>query len=141
MDSDTQNRAQSGKRRVMVVDDSPGVLHSFQLLLRHFGFEVAAFTDAREAVSATKRFRPDLLICDAHLVDTAESVPGADQIEGIQAALAIQNSWPPCKVIMISGNLAPKVIIETAKKRGKNVVAMPKPVNPEDLISTLLRAA
>lgn len=130
------------KLRVMVVDDSPGVMQSLILLLRHFGFEVATFVDGAEAVSATNHFRPDALICDAHtneLTNPYDSPP--DHIAGIEVASAVQRAWPRCKVIIMSGNLGPSVVLDRARELGARVQVMPKPSSPEELISALRRTA
>jgi DNA-binding NarL/FixJ family response regulator len=126
------------KMRVMIVDDSPGVMQSLTLLLLHFGFELATFLDGGEALSATAEFHPDALICDAHIDELTNSVDSApDLIEGIETASAIQHAWPRCRVIVMSGNLKPSVVLDRARRLGARVRVMPKPSSPEALISAL----
>lgn len=51
-------------RRVLVVDDEPGIREVLTLNLRVEGFEVTAADNGRAAVDAVRRDLPDLVIMD-----------------------------------------------------------------------------
>ncbi len=122
----------------MVVDDSPGVLHSLVMLLHHFGFEVWGFLDHQEAVEATSECQPDVLICDAHVDDVPEiENPSPESIKGIKVASEIQNKRPQCEVILLSANLRPSTLVERANQVGVRVKVLPKPSSPDSLIFEL----
>lgn len=54
-------------KRVLVVEDNELNLKLFCDLLRAHGYEAEPVRDGREAVSAARRFRPDLVIMDVQL--------------------------------------------------------------------------
>lgn len=138
MPNNANNIGQNDRARVMVVDDSPGVLRSLVLLLHHFGFEVWGFLDQHEAVAAIPKCEPDVLICDAHVNEANEiEDPCPECIEGIKVASEIQHVRPECDVIIMSANLRPATILDRAEKLGVRARVLPKPSNPANLISEL----
>ena len=50
--------------RLLVVDDEPNILELLATSLRFAGFEVATATNGREALTAARSFRPDLVVLD-----------------------------------------------------------------------------
>lgn len=50
--------------RILVVDDDPDVRALIEATLAQQGFEVQAFEDAREALEALGRFRPEVILSD-----------------------------------------------------------------------------
>ncbi len=52
------------RRRVLVVDDDPGVRDYFSQLLQEQDFEVATATDGQAALTEAKAFAPDLITMD-----------------------------------------------------------------------------
>src|SRR5256886_13067332 len=57
---------QTGKRkaRILLVDDDPGLLRLLTIRLRAESYDVEAVESAAQALSASSRFRPDLVITD-----------------------------------------------------------------------------
>ncbi len=55
--------------RILVVDDETHLVQMLSASLRYVGFEVAAATTGREALSVAERFRPDLIVLDVMLPD------------------------------------------------------------------------
>jgi two-component system OmpR family response regulator len=55
--------------RLLVVDDEPNILELLATSLRFAGFEVATATNGREALSAARRQRPDLVVLDVMMPD------------------------------------------------------------------------
>lgn len=55
------------RRRVLVVEDEPGLLELLKLHLQVAGFDVASADDGLEALYALDRERPDLVILDLML--------------------------------------------------------------------------
>lgn len=122
----------------MVVDDSPGVLQSLVMLLHHFEFEVWGFLNGQEAVDAIKQCAPDILICDAHMDEAGvldDTSP--DRIKGIEIASVIQRAWPDCRVIIMSANLKPSIVLDHARTLGVRATVLPKPSHPASLLSKL----
>jgi two-component system KDP operon response regulator KdpE len=70
---------QSGAR-ILVVDDEPAILRAVQTNLSGHGFRVDTATTGQEALDATTRVRPDLLLLDLGLPD----MDGLDVIRTIR---------------------------------------------------------
>jgi hypothetical protein len=51
-------------RKVLVVDDNPVVLKSFELKLKASGFDVLTATEGAAAVSLARQTKPDLIVLD-----------------------------------------------------------------------------
>ena len=62
------------RRRILVVDDDPRLLHVVSMYLRIEGYEVDAEPDGAAALQSLERSRPDLVICDIMM-------PGIDGLE------------------------------------------------------------
>jgi CheY-like chemotaxis protein len=62
------------RRRILVVDDDPRLLHVVSMYLRIEGYEVDSEPDGAAALQCLERSRPDLVICDIMM-------PGIDGLE------------------------------------------------------------
>jgi DNA-binding response OmpR family regulator len=62
------------RRRILIVDDDPRLLHVVSMYLKIEGFEVDAELDGAEGLRALERARPDLVILDVMM-------PGIDGLE------------------------------------------------------------
>jgi signal transduction histidine kinase/CheY-like chemotaxis protein len=60
-----------GCRRVMVVDDEPGIRRSLRVLLEKEGYAVVEAGSGREAIELCKQHRPDLITMDVLLPDAS----------------------------------------------------------------------
>ena len=80
--------------RVLVVDDHEVVRKGLVALLdRRDSFQVVAEAgDVAEAIAATDRYRPDLVIMDVRLPDGS----------GIEACREIRSEHPECRVVMLT---------------------------------------
>jgi len=52
------------KKRVLVVDDEPGILRVLSIQLRLHGFEVISATEGSEAIELVKMQNPDIVLLD-----------------------------------------------------------------------------
>ena len=82
------------KARILVVDDDPGLLRLLTIRLRAENFDVEAVESGPLALSATGRFRPDLVISDLRM----------DPMDGISLLKELQTRWPGLKVIMLTAH-------------------------------------
>jgi two-component system OmpR family response regulator len=55
--------------RLLVVDDEPNILELLATSLRFAGFEVTTATNGREALAASRKVRPDLVVLDVMMPD------------------------------------------------------------------------
>ena len=99
------NQLDSGKKRVLVVDDDPAIIDMFVELLEHDGrFEVQTASTGYEAGILTHQCRPDVLILDYKLPD----VNGNVVCRTIRSNPAFQHM----KIILISGVADPDEVQE-----------------------------
>ncbi|MBW3615255.1 MAG: response regulator transcription factor [Actinobacteria bacterium] len=59
----------SGKARVLVVDDEENIRFLLESALRHFGFDVRVVATGREGLKAVEELAPDLVLLDVMLPD------------------------------------------------------------------------
>jgi two-component system KDP operon response regulator KdpE len=88
------------QRRILVVDDDPGILHSLARELRSVGYAVLAAADAEEARGLCRGGPPDLVLTDL-------AMPGADGFALITALRS--ESKVPIIVLSVRGGDVEKV--------------------------------
>ena len=99
------DQLESGKKRVLVVDDDEAIIDMFQELLGRDGrFEVRTASTGYDAGIATEQFRPDILILDYKLPD----------INGTAVCRTIRSNtnFEHMRIICISGVADPDEIEE-----------------------------
>jgi CheY-like chemotaxis protein len=79
-------------RRVLVVDDDPGILRYIELLLQDEGFVVQTATDGVDAVALATAHPPDLIVLDI-------SMP---RMDGREVARTLQEHGLRLPVILMS---------------------------------------
>jgi len=114
--------------RIILADDEPDLLESYQSMLHSLGHEVIAMArDGDELIDLCLSMHPDLVITDIKM-------PGKD---GIQAVLEIFRKHP-MRVILVTGYHAPDHIHDAL---GQMVLAyLAKPFRHRDLESAIWRA-
>jgi CheY-like chemotaxis protein len=115
------------KRRILIADDNPDVIESFQLMLQMMGHEVETALDGLEAIEKAGQFQPEAIVLDI-------GMPGLD---GLETARRIrQQSWGKRAVLIAItgwGNDANK---RESAEAGFDVHLV-KPVDPMTIVSTL----
>jgi DNA-binding response OmpR family regulator len=81
--------------RVLVVDNDPEFRHYFKTLLTKHGYYVLAAATADDAVDASRRFRPQVVIVDLALPQRpgAELGDGADLVAQLQTGTLIREIY------------------------------------------------
>jgi two-component system OmpR family response regulator len=64
-----RGRAGSPEARLLIVDDEPSIVELLAASLRYAGFEVATAASGREALTAAREHKPDLLVLDVMMPD------------------------------------------------------------------------
>jgi two-component system, OmpR family, response regulator MtrA len=80
-------------KRLLIVDDQPGLARVMQRVAEREGWEVVALTVSSEAVDAFLTFRPDVVILDMVM-------PGKDGIDVLHELLL---TGIPARFVLISG--------------------------------------
>ncbi|MEK6642844.1 MAG: response regulator [Planctomycetota bacterium] len=101
---------ESGKKRVLIVDDDAAIVEMLTDLLSRDGrFEVRSASNGFDAGAATKEFRPDVLLLDFMLPD----INGNIVCQRIRSDPELSHT----KIIMVSGAVSPTEI-ENLKAAG-----------------------
>jgi CheY-like chemotaxis protein len=65
------DKAANNPKKILVVDDNPVVLKALYFLLRNHGYEVVTAESGAETLARLRLDRPDLILLDLDLPDTA----------------------------------------------------------------------
>jgi CheY-like chemotaxis protein len=117
----------SGKTRVLIVDDEQLIADTLALILEKSGFESEAAYSGANAVEKAIILRPDVLISDVVM----------EGMSGIEAAIRILANLPGCRIILFSGNAATSDMVEIAAAGGHRFELISKPVHPRVLLDHL----
>jgi CheY-like chemotaxis protein len=80
-------------RKILVVDDDPGVRDVIRSMLESAGYSVLAAENGKEAMKILKDTRVDLILTDLVMPEQ----------EGIETIKALRRDYPDLKVIAMSG--------------------------------------
>ncbi len=124
MKSDSSREEQA--KRILVVDDEPGVCQSVEKVLRRKAHDVAqalSVADALQMLEAGEKF--DLVIADLMM----------PQVDGVQLLKIVKDRWPQLPVLIMTGYASIASAVETAKNGAVGYI--PKPFTPEELESVV----
>ena len=105
---------------VLVVDDSEPVARTLTWVLEASGYVTAVAYSGTEAVAMASKIAADVALVDVGLPD----------VDGIKTAVAICNSLPHCKILLISGDPESALLIQQQNTFG----ILAKPVEPPELL-------
>ena len=114
-------------RKILVVDDDSAGADSLAFMLSHGGYQTRVAYSGKEAIQGAKEFEPDMLISDVRM----------PEIDGIQVAVEISKLFPPCRVLLFSGDVESRLLIEDCRTKGYNFEFFEKPLHPQELMSKL----
>ena len=122
------DQLESGKRRVLVVDDDNAIVDMFSELLGRDGrFEVHTATTGYDAGISTHEFRPDVMLLDFKLPD----INGNVVCRTVRSHPHLQHM----KIIMISGVADPMEVEEMMKAGADDFIK--KPCDMQAVISRI----
>jgi two-component system, NtrC family, response regulator GlrR len=116
------------KARILLVDDDPGLLRLLTIRLRAENYDVEAAEGAAQALAATTRFRPDLVISDLRM----------EPVDGIGLLKELQNRWPGLKVIMLTAHGTIPDAVQATQMGAFGFLT--KPVDKQELLDQIQRA-
>lgn len=114
--------------KVLLVDDDSSELLAFQVVLQSFGFDVAGFSNGKDALESLQHSTPDLVITDMVM-------PDMDGFELIKLIRALHQDVP---ILALSG-IGPregKLYLSMAAKLGANSIQT-KPLNSKRLLAAI----
>ena len=122
------DRLETGKTRVLVVDDDPAIVEMLVELLERDGrFEVQTAETGFDAGLRTREFRPDVIVLDYMLPDingnaVCRSIRNDDSLEGV-------------KIIIVSGVVDPEDVDKLREDGADDFIQ--KPFSIEQLVNRI----
>jgi CheY-like chemotaxis protein len=115
------------KKKVLIVDDEPGIVEIVEFELKFHGYEVITASSGKEGLEKCKRLKPDVVIMDIMM-------PG---MTGNQAAEEIKSdpSTSHIPIIFLTGMVRTKEVPKDRVTGGQYVLA--KPFKNDQLLSML----
>ncbi|MFA5863837.1 MAG: response regulator [Phycisphaerae bacterium] len=118
----------SGKRRVLIVDDDPAIAEMLQdVLVRDGRFEVKATSTGYEAGILTQSFNPDLILLDYLLPDINGNI--------VCKTIRENAAFAHMKIIFVSGVVNPDEVDQLMKTGADDFIK--KPFDVEKLIARI----
>jgi DNA-binding NtrC family response regulator len=114
---------------VLVVDDDPIILESCARVLEAEGFAVTLRASAAEGLEALEGKDYDLLIADVKM----------PEVDGLQLLALARKRHPRVPVLLISGYPTSETVAATMEGGAEGF--LPKPFTPDELVSSVRRAA
>lgn len=112
--------------RVIIADDERIIADTLAMILKTQGFHAVPVYSGETAVEVARTLKPDVLISDLYM----------DELSGVEAAQAIVEILPDCRVLFIT---AQTTLPDAALFRiqGREFEVLQKPFRPEDLLRQL----
>ena len=104
-------RVKSGCGGILIVDDVPMIRKIIRRVLENAGYNITGEAeDGDDAVLMARKLRPELVTMDILM----------DRLDGINALRAIKHELPDTKVIVITSNIKPSVLLQCIKAGAEN---------------------
>jgi CheY-like chemotaxis protein len=113
--------------RILVVDDEALIADTIVQILNRSGFIAQAAYGGTEAIEIARRISPELVLSDVLM----------PHVDGVEAAIAIQEFLPNARIVLFSGQAATVEILARARERGYQFELLAKPLHPTQLIKHL----
>lgn len=114
-------------KRILVVDDEECIADTLALILRSSGYDATARNDARSALEDCELRIPDLVLSDVMM----------PEVNGIELAIQVEERYPTCKVLLISGLGSSFGLAAEASERGHQFEILSKPIRPAELLARI----
>ena len=112
---------------VLVVDDDKTLADSLAAVLEQHGFHASVAYSGADAVQCALHAPPDFILSDIFM----------EGIDGVDVAIAITETLPRCRVLLMSGAADTSRTLDKAQRRGHNFEVLTKPVLTDSLLDKL----
>ncbi len=116
------------KRRILIVDDEPGIRAALGQLLEFEDYDVRNAANAVDGLSEYARFRPHLVFMDVKMAG----------IDGLEALRKLREQDPNAVVVMISGHATIQTAVEATQHGAYDILE--KPLDTDRILVTLRNA-
>jgi DNA-binding NtrC family response regulator len=114
------------KRKILVVDDDPGIRESFEVLLRNWGFDVLQADNALEGIKLVARHDPDIVITDVVM----------PEMSGLELLRQLKEGNPSRPVLLVTAQGSIDMAVEAMKQGARDFLT--KPVTDLEKLKALL---
>ena len=114
------------RKRLLFVDDEPGIRHTLPVILRRYGFTVTVAATVEEALTEIEASFYDLLLCDLNL---------EREHDGFEVVRGVRKVNPNAVVIMLTAYPDIDSAVQGIREQIDDYVI--KPSNPDVLVSIL----
>jgi CheY-like chemotaxis protein len=112
---------------VLVIDDDPSNADTLAMVLNISGFQAMAAYSGEDALELAHQNPFDHLVADVVM----------NGMNGIDAAIAIRQVLPNCRVLLVSGNNDTAQLLAIAAAKGHAFDILAKPVHPTVLLEQM----
>ncbi len=112
---------------VLVIDDDPIHADTLAMVLNISGFKATAVYSGERGIELARLSPFDHLVTDVVM----------DGMNGIDAAIAIHQVLPNCRILLISGNNNTAELLAIAAAKGHGFEILPKPIHPTVLLEQM----
>jgi len=116
---------QPNRLRILVVDDEPLIADTLVSIFRQYGYSALASYGGRDALGKAEEFSPDLMVTDVVMPD----------MDGIEVALRVKACWPPCRIVLLTGQTISADLAEKAQGLSSGFEVLEKPIQPLELLA------
>jgi CheY-like chemotaxis protein len=124
------------RQKILIVDDNPVIVKTMSMKLAKAGYEIVSAVDGSEAIAATRKEKPDLILLDINFPPDVVGL-GWDGFKVI-AWLRRVDEARGTPLIVISGGDATK--LKTRAIEEGAIAYFQKPVNNDELLATIKQA-
>lgn len=107
------------KNKILVVDDEPMIVQTFEKILSNLGYEVSTCFAGNNLFSVLAQTHPDLILLDVYL----------GELNGIQLLKKINEEGWKIPVVMITGQANVNLAVEAMKEGAEDFVEKPIDLN------------
>ena len=103
------------KRKILIVDDDPGIRASLAVILQSWGFEPLQASNAPEATAMVERQDPDIVISDVVMPETS----------GLELLSHLKSGDPHRPVLLITAQGSIDMAVEAMKQGARDFLTKP----------------
>jgi CheY-like chemotaxis protein len=120
----------TNRPKVLIIDDEPTHAETLAMVLNISGFDATAVLSAEHGLQLAQQTAFDHLVTDVVMGRMME-------MNGIDAAIAIRQLQPNCRILLISGNNDTAKLLDAAIAQGHAFDILAKPVHPAVLLEQM----
>jgi len=118
---------ESNKPKVLIIDDDPIHADTLAMVLNISGYIATVAYSGEQGVALARDIEFEHLVTDVMM----------QGMSGIDAAIAIRQVLPQCRILLISGNNDTTALLTAATAKGHNFEILAKPVHPTVLLEQM----